>query len=71
MALPPSVFVDVARCVKRNCYSEKGVNRIIVEKPFGSDLESSREMQRELKKEFSEEEVSTTVLSLLLSLRLS
>lgn len=58
MALPPSVFVDVARCLKKNCYSAQGINRIIVEKPFGSDLESSREMQRELKKEFNEDEVS-------------
>jgi glucose-6-phosphate 1-dehydrogenase len=57
MALPPSVFVTVARCLKRNCYSNDGINRIIVEKPFGSDLESSREMQRELKKEFNEDEV--------------
>lgn len=59
MALPPSVFTTVASHLKKNNYSEGGINRIIVEKPFGKDLESSREMQRDLKKEFKEDEVST------------
>lgn len=63
MALPPSVFVDVAQHLKRNNYVQNGINRIIVEKPFGSDLESSREMQTALKKEFSEDEVSLIVSS--------
>lgn len=65
MALPPSVFTTVAACLKKNNYSKdsKAINRIIVEKPFGSDLESSREMQRELKKEWSEDEVRKAVLS--------
>lgn len=57
MALPPSVFVPVAQHLKRNNYTKDGINRIIVEKPFGSDLESSREMQTALGKEFTEEEV--------------
>lgn len=58
MALPPSVFTTVATHIKRNNYSEGAINRIIVEKPFGSDLESSREMQRDLKAQFAEDEVS-------------
>lgn len=57
MALPPSVFTVVAAHFKKNNYSEGGINRIIVEKPFGKDLESSREMQEGLKKEWKEEEV--------------
>lgn len=57
MALPPSVFTDVAEKLKKNCYSEKGVNRIIVEKPFGKDLQSSREMMGKLKALWREEEV--------------
>ena len=56
MALPPSVFTQVAEKLKKNCYTTKGVNRIIVEKPFGKDLESSREMMGKLKKLWSEEE---------------
>ncbi|CEQ40088.1 SPOSA6832_01670, partial [Sporobolomyces salmonicolor] len=57
MALPPSVFTTVASHFKKHNYSEGGVNRIIVEKPFGKDLESSREMQKGLKKDWKEEEI--------------
>ncbi|GAA5893840.1 hypothetical protein JCM6882_003108 [Rhodosporidiobolus microsporus] len=57
MALPPSVFTVVAANFRKHNYSEGGINRIIVEKPFGSDLESSREMQVGLKKEWKEEEI--------------
>ncbi|KAJ7781222.1 glucose-6-P dehydrogenase [Mycena metata] len=39
LALPPSVFIPVAKNIKEHCYSETGVNRIIVEKPFGKDLD--------------------------------
>jgi glucose-6-phosphate 1-dehydrogenase len=59
MALPPSVFTTVATHLKKNNYSEGAINRIIVEKPFGKDLESSREMQKDLKAQFKEEEVRT------------
>ncbi|SCZ88368.1 BZ3500_MvSof-1268-A1-R1_Chr10-2g02934 [Microbotryum saponariae] len=57
MALPPSVFTTVAQHLKTNNYSEGGINRIIVEKPFGKDLESSREMQEALKKQWKEDEI--------------
>lgn len=57
MALPPSVFTTVAAHLRKNNYSEGGINRIIVEKPFGKDLESSREMQTALKKEWKEAEI--------------
>lgn len=56
MALPPSVFIPVAQGLRRNCRTEKGTNRIIVEKPFGKDLESCREMMAALKKEWTEDE---------------
>ncbi|CAE6509580.1 unnamed protein product [Rhizoctonia solani] len=56
MALPPSVFIPVAQGLRRNCYTPNGTNRIIVEKPFGKDLESCRHMMTALKKEWSEDE---------------
>ncbi len=56
MALPPNVFTVVATGLKKNCYSEKGNNRIVIEKPFGKDLESSREMIGALKGLWKEEE---------------
>lgn len=55
-ALPPSVFIPVAQGVKRNNYVPNGVNRVIVEKPFGKDLESSRELLKALKAEWTEDE---------------
>ena len=48
MALPPSVFMTVSQHLKRNCYPKNGLARIIIEKPFGKDLPSSRELQRAL-----------------------
>lgn len=57
MALPPSVFTTVAKHLRQNNYSEGSINRIIVEKPFGKDLDSSREMQTALKEQWKEDEV--------------
>jgi len=56
LALPPSVFVPVAERIKKFNYSEDGINRIIVEKPFGKDLESSRELLGALKPYWTEDE---------------
>ncbi|KAI0068858.1 glucose-6-P dehydrogenase [Artomyces pyxidatus] len=56
LALPPSVFIPVATHVKKNNYATSGVNRIIVEKPFGRDFDSSRELLSALKSSWSEDE---------------
>lgn len=56
MALPPSVFTVVAKGLKKNVYSKEGSNRIIIEKPFGKDLESCREMMTALGAEWAENE---------------
>jgi glucose-6-phosphate 1-dehydrogenase len=56
LALPPSVFIPVSARVKQFNYSKDGVNRIIVEKPFGKDLESSRELLGKLKEYWTEDE---------------
>jgi glucose-6-phosphate 1-dehydrogenase len=56
-ALPPSVFVPVAKNLKEHCYVTKGgVNRVIVEKPFGKDLDSARELLSSLKQYWTEDE---------------
>ena len=57
MALPPSVFITVSQHLKKNCYPKNGISRIIVEKPFGKDLGSSRELQRALEPDWKEEEI--------------
>lgn len=55
LALPPSVFTVVCRQLKKLVHSPK--TRIIVEKPFGHDLESARELQKDLAPLFTEEEL--------------
>lgn len=56
-ALPPSVFVPVSKNLKQHCYViAAGVNRIIVEKPFGKDLDSARELLASIKKYWTEDE---------------
>ncbi|KAH0562277.1 hypothetical protein GP486_003022 [Trichoglossum hirsutum] len=57
MALPPSVFISVSEHLKRNCYPEKGITRLIVEKPFGKDLSSSRKLQKALEPIWKEDEL--------------
>lgn len=57
MALPPSVFIPVAQGLKRNVYTTKGSNRLVVEKPFGMDSETSDHLGRALGALFTENEV--------------
>ena len=42
--------------LKQHCYSKAGINRIIVEKPFGKDLDSCRELLSSLKQHWTEDE---------------
>ncbi|KAG0175750.1 Glucose-6-phosphate 1-dehydrogenase [Apophysomyces sp. BC1021] len=57
MALPPSVFIPVAKGLKHNVYSKEGSNRLVVEKPFGMDLESANHLGKELGALFTEDEI--------------
>lgn len=59
LALPPSQFADVGEHIKKECYlkPEEGRVRVIIEKPFGRDLESSRDLQAHIAPLFSEAEI--------------
>lgn len=57
MALPPSVFVSVAAGLKEFVYAKEGLTELVIEKPFGRDLESSKELLANFKKLYKEEEV--------------
>ncbi|KAK0334660.1 Glucose-6-phosphate 1-dehydrogenase [Friedmanniomyces endolithicus] len=57
MALPPSVFIPVSEHLKRCCYPKSGIARIIIEKPFGKDLGSSRELDHALRPNWTEDEI--------------
>jgi len=57
LALPPSVFATVTTNIKETCMSTSGWSRVIVEKPFGKDSDSSAELSRHLAGLFKEEEI--------------
>jgi glucose-6-phosphate 1-dehydrogenase len=55
LAIPPSLFGKVAEgLAKSNCAANA---RVVVEKPFGRDLESARELSCTLHKFFAEEDI--------------
>eukprot|EP01114_Cavostelium_apophysatum_P022865 TRINITY_DN841_c0_g1_i4.p1 TRINITY_DN841_c0_g1~~TRINITY_DN841_c0_g1_i4.p1 ORF type:complete len:550 (-),score=167.59 TRINITY_DN841_c0_g1_i4:90-1739(-) len=56
-AIPPSIFVDVARAVKSSAMGKSGWTRLIVEKPFGHDSESSALLSKNLAELFDEEQL--------------
>ena len=56
-AIPPSVFEASAKTVSNAGRSSKGWNRIVVEKPFGRDSESSAALGRALAQYFDESSI--------------
>ncbi|XP_076131632.1 glucose-6-phosphate 1-dehydrogenase isoform X1 [Alosa pseudoharengus] len=57
LALPPSVYHDVTKNIRHHCMATKGWNRVIVEKPFGRDLQSSEELSNHLSSLFTEDQI--------------
>ena len=56
LAIPPSLFSTVATQIRSQLFTTLGWNRLVVEKPFGRDLESFLQLSRELSM-FSEDEL--------------
>jgi len=59
LAVAPEYFSDIIQSLGRHgmAHPEKGQVRIIIEKPFGHDLESARELNHEVNKVFGEEQI--------------
>ncbi|XP_011627795.1 glucose-6-phosphate 1-dehydrogenase 1, chloroplastic isoform X3 [Amborella trichopoda] len=57
LSIPPNIFVDVVRCASYSASSSTGWTRVIVEKPFGRDSESSAELTRCLKLYLNEDQI--------------
>jgi glucose-6-phosphate 1-dehydrogenase len=59
LAVPPSSFLPIVRNLQSAglAQSQPGWARVIIEKPFGHDLESARMLNRELDSVFSEEQI--------------
>jgi glucose-6-phosphate 1-dehydrogenase len=56
-AIPPNVFAETGLAIKQTCMQEesKGWTRLIVEKPFGRDLESFEVLNKTLSEHFTED----------------
>ncbi len=67
LAVPPSLYPEIVNQLaraglaapgdRRRSGSQRGWTRVIVEKPFGRDLESARTLNRELAEVFDEDQV--------------
>ncbi|XP_034001219.1 glucose-6-phosphate 1-dehydrogenase-like [Trematomus bernacchii] len=57
LALPPTVYKHVSTNIRTHCMSSRGWSRVIVEKPFGRDLQSSQELSAHLSSLFSEDQI--------------
>jgi glucose-6-phosphate 1-dehydrogenase len=56
LATPPGVFATVVEAIGKRRHTD-GWTRLIIEKPFGHDLESARELNTAVQKYFEEREV--------------
>lgn len=59
LALPPTIYPPVCRMIRLCCMnkSELGWTRIVVEKPFGKDLESSEQLSTQIGELFDESQI--------------
>lgn len=56
LAVPPSVFYDCSRCIDAAARAQKGWSRVVVEKPFGRDSNSYKELRGQLNSVLAENE---------------
>eukprot|EP00262_Sarcandra_glabra_P012783 TRINITY_DN336_c0_g1_i2.p1 TRINITY_DN336_c0_g1~~TRINITY_DN336_c0_g1_i2.p1 ORF type:complete len:523 (+),score=96.57 TRINITY_DN336_c0_g1_i2:266-1834(+) len=60
LALPPSVYPSVCKMIRQFCMNQSdlgGWTRVIVEKPFGKDLNSAEELSAQLGELFDEQQI--------------
>ncbi|KAL6529101.1 Glucose-6-phosphate 1-dehydrogenase [Orobanche hederae] len=57
LSIPPNIFVDAVKCASLSASASKGWTRVIVEKPFGRDSESSAALTSALKQYIDEDQI--------------
>lgn len=59
LSVPPSTYVDITRSLNRHCRAanKNAFYRVILEKPFGSDLKSAQDMAASLSKHLDDREI--------------
>lgn len=55
--MPQEALLDVASCLASNAQTQKGWNRIIIEKPFGFDALTSHQLTKSLLSKFQEKQL--------------
>jgi len=54
-AIPPDLFAETGLCIKNIGMADKGWTRLIIEKPFGRDLDSCKKLLKTLSSNFQED----------------
>eukprot|EP00808_Paulinella_micropora_P001123 g40784.t1 len=57
LAVPPSVFEPACSSISHGARAHKGWTRVVIEKPFGRDLESYEKLQASLSRLLTEDEI--------------
>ncbi|RDX97248.1 Glucose-6-phosphate 1-dehydrogenase 2, chloroplastic, partial [Mucuna pruriens] len=57
LSIPPNIFIDAVKCASLAASSGNGWTRVIVEKPFGRDSESSAALTKSLKEYLAEDQI--------------
>ncbi|KAI9107412.1 hypothetical protein K1719_021449 [Acacia pycnantha] len=57
LSIPPNIFVDAVKCASTSVSFANGWTRVIVEKPFGRDSESSAALTKYLKQYLTEDQI--------------
>ncbi|XP_019058042.1 PREDICTED: glucose-6-phosphate 1-dehydrogenase 2, chloroplastic-like [Tarenaya hassleriana] len=57
LSIPPNIFVDAVKCASSSASSINGWTRVIVEKPFGRDSETSAALTKSLKQYLEEDQI--------------
>lgn len=57
LALPPSSFAQVSAMIKKHNYAPGGINRLVIEKPFGKNTDDSKGMMESIGRDWKEDEV--------------
>ncbi|XP_011020806.1 PREDICTED: glucose-6-phosphate 1-dehydrogenase, chloroplastic-like [Populus euphratica] len=57
LSIPPNIFIDAVKCTSSSASSSIGWTRVIVEKPFGRDSDSSAALTKALKQYLEEDQI--------------
>ncbi|CAI0410452.1 unnamed protein product [Linum tenue] len=57
LSIPPNIFIDAVKCASSSASAASGWTRVIVEKPFGRDSESSAALTKALKQYLTEDQI--------------